>query len=82
MPTLRERCRTVLNQIQKDGILRQGSGVETLVAFVLAETGRRVDPRLEPTLPLVLYFGNAKDRDDFIELARQTNPNWISKKMP
>lgn len=82
MSTLKERCSAILKQITKDAILRQGSSVETLMEFVIAETGRRADPRLEPTLPLVLYFGNAKDRDDFIEEVCRVKTNMIARKMP
>lgn len=80
--TLRDRCKQILNQINKDAILRQGSSVETLTAFVLSETGRKADPRLEPTAPLVLYFLNKEAREEFVEMTRAANPQWVAKRMP
>ena len=82
MATLRQRCVKLLDQIKHDAILRQNSSVDTLMAFVVAETGRTGDKSLEQTLPLCLYFGNEKDRDEFIALVHEVKPNMIAKKMP
>jgi hypothetical protein len=82
MQTLRDRCKEILHQITKDAILRQGSSVETLMAFVQSEFGRTADERLDPSKPLVLYFPDDKTREQFIEEVRQYNPNFVSRKMP
>ena len=44
--TLRERCKAMLGQLQRNAILRQGSPVDDLMAFVVAETGRSADESL------------------------------------
>ena len=82
MITLKDRCRTILHKITQDQVMRQNNAIETLMAFVTAEIGRNADPSLDQTLPLCLYFGSYKDRERFIELVRQMNPNWVSKRMP
>jgi len=80
--TLRDRCQEMLAKIHRDAILRQGSPVDDLMAFVIAETGRTADERLEDSKPLCLYFANDLDRDEFIELVREAKPNMITKRMP
>lgn len=80
--SLRERCREMLVMLHRDGILRQRSPVETLMAFVLAETGRTADPQLAETLPLCLYFNTDADRDEFIAGVREILPNLVSRKLP
>lgn len=79
---LRDRCKTFLNKLQTDAMLRQGSPVDDLMAFVIAETGRAADPRLEETLPLCLYFGTVEERDEFVGLVQQANPGMVMKRMP
>jgi hypothetical protein len=69
-------------QMQRDAMLRLGSPVDDLTAFVVAETGRSADSRLDKTLPLCLYFGNEQDREEFIELVRAAKPNMTMKRMP
>lgn len=80
--TLRDRCREILSTMRMDGILRQNDPVETLVAFVTAETGRSADVSLKESLPCVLYFQTAADRDEFIELLRIAKPGMVSRKLP
>jgi hypothetical protein len=80
--TLRERCKEMYQRIQRDAMLRQGSPVDDLMAFVIAEKGRAADVGLKETLPLCLYFGTEQDRDEFIAIVREMKPNMISKKMP
>ena len=80
--TLRERCKAMYQQMQQNAILRQGSPVDDLMAFVMAENGRSADERLDPTLPLVLYFGNEADRDEFIAAVREAKPGMVMKRMP
>lgn len=63
-------------------MLRQGSPVDDLVAFVLAEQGRTADASLDDALPLVLYFACKADREEFITLMREAKPGMITKKMP
>lgn len=82
MKTLKDRCKEILHQITKDAILRQGSSVETLMAFVQSEFGRTADERLDPAKPLVLYFPDDVTRNQFIEEVQRYNPNFVSKKMP
>jgi hypothetical protein len=79
--TLRDRCRAFLEKAQRDAVMRQGSPVDDLLAFVLAERGRAADPALEETLPLVLYFGTAEEREEFVAAVQAVKP-MITKRMP
>lgn len=79
---LRDRCREILSIIRTDGILRQHDPVDTLVAFVTAETGRGADTSLGDALPLCLYFRNREDREEFIAVMRETKPEMITKSLP
>ena len=80
--SLRDRCREFLAKAQRDAIMRQGSPVDDLMAFVVAETGRSADLRLEETLPLCLYFATNADRDEFIAAVREAKPGMVMKRMP
>lgn len=79
---LRDRCKKFYQKAQQGGILRQGSPVDDLMAFVMSEQGRSADKSLKDTLPLLLYFGTGTDREEFIALMRDAKPGMISKKMP
>ena len=79
---LRERCKAMLSMLQMDAMLRQGSAVDDLMAFVAAEKGRSADPALEDTLPLVLYFGTKEDREEFVAVVREAKPGMYSKYLP
>lgn len=80
--SLRERCQAVVNTMQRDAMLRQGSSVETLMAFVVAETGRTGDPSLADALPLCLYFVSDTDREEFMAAVREWKPGMITRKLP
>lgn len=80
--TLRDRCKKFYQQAQLNAMLRQGSPVDDLMAFVISEKGRAADRSLSDTLPLCLYFGNEQDREEFIALVHEIKPNMIAKKMP
>lgn len=82
MSTLRDRCNEILAQMQRDFALCQGSPVDTLEAFVIAEKGRSADPALYNSSPLCLYFKNAKEREEFIEAFRRAKPDMNTKKLP
>lgn len=82
MTTLRDRCKAMYQQMQTNAMLRQGSPVDDLTAFVLAEKGRAADDSLKETLPLVLYFVTDADRDEFLEIVREAKPNMLTKKIP
>lgn len=62
-------------------MLRQGSPVDDIVEFVCAEVGRTASPALDEKLPLVLYFDNDADREEFIAAARAMHPRWRAKKV-
>jgi len=79
---LRDRCKEHYQRMGRDNMLRQGSPVDDLTAFVASEIGRAADSSLEDTLPLCLYFGTAQDRKEFLELVREAKPNWITKHWP
>lgn len=81
-PALYERCRAMLSLIQRDAMLRQGSGVDDLMAFVVAEKGRAADASLKETLPLCLYFGTEQDRAEFVALIHDAKPGMISRSLP
>jgi hypothetical protein len=80
--TLRSRCAAFLSQAKIDALLRQGSPVDDLMAFVIAETGRKADRRMEQSLPLCLYFSDDAAREEFIALWHEGKPNSISKRLP
>lgn len=80
--TLRERCKQFYQTMQTNAVLRQGSPVDDLTAFVLAEQGRAADASLAETLPLVLYFGTTEDREEFVALVREAKPGLVAKPMP
>jgi hypothetical protein len=82
MMSLRDRCVAFYSALQRDAMLRQGSPVDDIMAFVIAETGRSADDTLTDTLPLVLYFGNAVERDEFVAVMRDAKPNMITKRLP
>jgi hypothetical protein len=63
-------------------MLRQGSPVDDLMAFVVAERGRAVDDSLKDTFPLILYFGSEKDREEFITVVRDAKPEMVARKIP
>lgn len=66
----------------RNAMLRQGSPVDDLVAFVVAETGRKADAALEGTLPLCLYFASDADREEFVAAMREAKPGMTTKRMP
>lgn len=72
----------MLDKLSRDAILRQGSPVENLMAFVMSEQGRAADLSLEDSRPLVLYFGNESDREVFLAVAREAMPGAVTKVMP
>jgi hypothetical protein len=82
MATLRERCAAILSKIQTDGMLRQHSPVETLMAFVMSEQGRAADKSLEETHSLFLYFPTKQDRDEFVALVREAKPGMVARPVP
>lgn len=63
-------------------MLRQGSPVDDLVAFVTVERGRAADPALEDTFPVVLYFLNEADREELVAAIREVHPGMMTKAMP
>lgn len=80
--SLRERCKEMLAQMQTNAILRQGSPVDDLMAFVQSEIGRTADKSLEDTRSLILYFGTEQDREEFVAIVREAKPGMIAKKIP
>lgn len=82
MKSLRDRCAEFLSEMRTNAMLRQGSAVDDLIAFVIAEQGRKADRRLEQSLPLVLYFADNAARDEFIALYMEAKPNAVVKKLP
>lgn len=69
--TLRARCQEFYQSMRRNAMLRQGSPVDDLMAFVIAETGRAADKNLEETFPLCLYFGNKEDREEFVAVMKE-----------
>lgn len=80
--SLRERCKRFYQKAQRDAMLRQGSPVDDLMAFVMSEQGRTADVSLKDTLPLVLYFSTEADREEFMAVVREAKPGMVAKKMP
>lgn len=77
--SLRLRCHEMLLDLRSED---WDEALSCLIAFVIAERGRAADTRLDKTLPVCLYFANDKDRNDFIELAMEANPNLKMSKVP
>jgi hypothetical protein len=80
--SLRDRCKEFYQALTRDAMLRQGSPVDDIMTFVMSETGRTADEGLQDALPLVLYFGSAEDREEFVALMREAKPNLIAKRLP
>jgi hypothetical protein len=83
--TLRKRCKAMYHQMQRDAVLRQGSPVDDLMAFVISEKGRVVaagDFNDEDAFPLCLYFNIDQDRTEFVEMWKDEHPNAITRKIP
>lgn len=79
---LRDRCKETLNRIQRDGMLRQNSPVETLMAFVQSEIGRGADPSLENTKSLILYFTDEEGREEMKAAILEAKPGMVAKDIP
>lgn len=81
-PDLRERCKAWLSKRAMNAMLRQGSEVDDLVAFVIAERGRSADAKLANSLPLCLYFATVEEREEFVAMVREVKPTMTMKAMP
>jgi hypothetical protein len=82
MLTLRQRCGAFLVALRQNAVLREGSPVDDLMAFVIAETGRKADERLEGSAPLCLYFTTMAEREEFVALFQEAKPNATIKRLP
>jgi len=80
--TLRDRCKKQYQDMSRDAMLRQGSPVDDLMAFVVSEIGRAADEKLGDSVPLCLYFTSKEDREEFIAAVREAKPNMISRRWP
>ena len=80
--SLRDRCKAYYREMGINAMLRQGSPVDDLMAFIVSETGRAADDSLKETLPLCLYFETKEDREEFIELFQQAKPGLLVKRLP
>lgn len=80
--SLRDRCKALYEKMQHDAMYRQGSPVDDLMTFVVAERGRVADINLAETLPLCLYFRSDRDREECMELIHEVKPHTIAKRMP
>jgi len=80
--SLRTRCIKFLSRLKQDAMLRQGSPVDDLIAFVVSENGRQAYASLDASLPLCLYFATEADRDEFIDAFQEAKPNAVSRRMP
>lgn len=80
--TLRDRCKEMIGTLQRNAMLRQGSPVDDLMAFVQSEHGRAADPSPEDMRPVILYFGSDQDRDEFMATVREVKPGMVAKPIP
>lgn len=80
--TLRERCKEYIQKAAQDAMLRQGSPVDNLAAFVQSEMGRSADAGLEDTRSLILYFGTEEDRAEFKAMVLEAKPGMYAKEIP
>jgi hypothetical protein len=76
--TLRERCRQFLD---RTAFVKPQPRAEELEAFVVAETGRTADTRLEDSLPLAIYFRTKEDREEFVAAVLSVNPNMVMRRL-
>ena len=81
LSTLRDHCRDFVTTQNRRAMMRVGDPVQELMEFVLSERGRHAAPELDETLPLCLYFGNEAEREDFIRMVQQINPNMQARKV-
>jgi len=81
MSDLRQRCGEFYQRLSRDAMLRQGDPVQSILEFVVAETGRKAEPALKDTLPLCLYFRNAEEREAFVALMLEARPDMISRRI-
>ena len=72
----------MLTNQRRDAMLRQGSPLDDLVAFVLSEIGRTADERLDDTKSLILYFPTDADRAEFKALVMEAKPGMVAKEIP
>lgn len=79
---LRDRCKEMYQKMGRDAMLRQGSPVDDLMAFVQSELGRSADERLDDTKALFLYFPTDADRSEFMALVMEAKPGMIAKAIP
>jgi hypothetical protein len=91
--SLRERCYKILVQLQygdapapntqgTSGFNECSAPVDDLMAFVIAETGRAAEHRLDDKLPLCLYFEDQESREEFIAAWHEAKPNSVMRKVP
>lgn len=60
---LRDRCRAAYQQMNRNAILRQGSPVDDLMAFVQAELGRTADERLRIARKALEFYADRSNYD-------------------
>jgi len=78
--TLRRRTTAYLDRVlARHSDHATEKDTDSLVEFVLSEIGRSGDLKGDDSLPLVIYFKEAKDRQAFIELVRLANPKMIAR---
>lgn len=76
--SLLDRCK----QFMKTKMPGGSAWGQDLADFVHSEIGRASDDRLGDSAPLVLYFDNGQDRQEFLDTVMAAKPNWISRKWP
>ena len=83
MMTLRGRCTKFLtDMIRNMPSAHVDELVSDLMDFVVAETGRTAEERLDQSLPLCLYFATKENREEFVALMHEARPHMIVKRMP
>lgn len=66
-----------LKQLGKE----QASILEDAAALLDSDAYRAPVPELKGTAPLIVYFGNDRDRDEFAALVKAANPNLRSRNL-
>lgn len=79
---LRDRCKEMYQKMGRDAMLRQGSPVDDLMAFVQSEVGRTADPSLEDAKSLILYFADEQGRDEMKAAVLNAKPGMYAKDIP
>ena len=78
-----ENALSLCHEIEKLPASDQQTNVSIRASELHAELRRIVEPAVElkDCLPLVMYFGNDKDRLEFVEAVKMLKPGMVARKL-